>query len=92
MSFTYRYTGPAPTAFITIRHRDQTWVPDPGDEVTLDYEVAHPWLELVGAQNDAPEVVEETTVEEAVVVTEPPVTRRPRKAVAADSEDDGEAP
>jgi hypothetical protein len=47
MSFTYRYTGDVPTAFITIQKNGHTWVPSKDDTIKWPYPLAHPLLEEV---------------------------------------------
>ena len=59
MPYRYRYTHSAPTAFTSIQHPNGgTWVPNEGDEITLDYAVAHPHLELVTSKKSTSPVVE----------------------------------
>ena len=46
---TYQYTGDVQTVFISLPDPsgEGTWSPNPGDEITTDFEINHPMLALV---------------------------------------------
>lgn len=56
MSYTYRYTGDAPTTFISLQKHGKTWTPNQGDTITSPVPVPHPLLELVIKEQPVAEI------------------------------------
>lgn len=84
MSFTYRYTHSVPTVFTGIQQFGHTWTANPGDEITLDYPVGHPHLELV-RKPERPDTPDATAdAEEAPEATQPEPTKPEAKLTAKD--------
>lgn len=56
---TYQYTGDATVVFINVQNPDgSTWTASNGDQITVDYELSHPCLELVSAEKTITKTIE----------------------------------
>lgn len=86
MTYTYKYIGPVPTVFITIKKDGETWVPNPGDEVTLDYPVFHPWLELVTEVGDEGPAEDTPPADSKIAKKAPPTPAINTAKLATESE------